>query len=200
MLDVICDAADEGVLGDVNGRLGMRVEGGVESMDGHSWGTYRLARSPDSYRYPDPPPGTYLSRSPDGGWPREWLLPLGVTDESLALRGATHTIAELVAAAAGGPVTATIRGRVVSGSGGAGYWNPLVDDGTARIVVACERRTVPISIGVGSDGEFDVVLESAAAPEPIVDDDPEFAAIANRLRPSVPTALARGARAVPKAD
>lgn len=197
LLHVVCDAADDDALKEVNGQLGVQRNEWVESLDGLAWSTYRLARSPSSYRYPDPPAGTYLSRFPDRDWPREWLLPLGVTPDSLVLRGPTHTISQLIAAAAEGAVEATIRGRVVTGSGGAGFWNPVVDDGTASIVVACDTRTVPISVGVGTDGEFDVLLETAAIPDPITDEDPAVAALANRLLPQLPTARALGARAVP---
>lgn len=109
MLDAVCDAAQEGALDEDNGRLGLRSGEWLESLNGSAWGRYRLARSPTSFQYPDPPPGSYLGRSADADWPRAWLLPLGVTDESLSLKGAAHAIAGLVAAAADGPVAATIR-------------------------------------------------------------------------------------------
>lgn len=197
MLDVVCDAADDGALVEMHGRLGLQKGDFVESLDGRAWSTYRLSRCPSTFRYPDPPAGTYVSRYPEPDWPRTWLAPLGVTAESLELRGATHTIADLVAAAARGPAQGTIRGRVVTGAGGAGFWSPIVDDGSGRIVVACDTRLVPISVGVGSGGEFDVLLETAATPEPLADDDPLVAAMANRLRPPLPVARALAARPVP---
>ena len=84
---------------------------------------------------------------------------MGVTPGTLALRGATHSIAELVAAAASGPVRGTIRGRVVSGVGTPGWWSPLVSDGSGQITVHCETRHLPVMVVVGSEGEFDVLLE-----------------------------------------
>jgi cell wall assembly regulator SMI1 len=196
MLHVVCDAAERDALAEVGDSFGLRTSDGVEPLDGSAWSAFRLSRCPGAYQYPDPPAGTSLSRFPEAGWPRAWLLPLGVTDESQALRGPTHTVAELIAAAAGGPVYGTIRGRAVTGAGGAGFWNPVVDDGSGRLVVACDTASVPLSIGVGLDGEFDVLLEDASPPDPITDDDPRVAALANSLRPQLPTALALAARPV----
>jgi cell wall assembly regulator SMI1 len=196
MLHVICDAAEDDALAEVGGSFGLRNGEWVEALDGSAWSAFRLARCPGAYQYPDPPTGTSVSRFPEADWPHAWLLPRGVTNASLALRGPTHTVAELIAAAARGPVYGTIRGRVVTGAGGAGFWNPVVDDGSGRLVVACDTASVPLSIGVGGDGEFDVLLEDASPPEPIVDDDPRVAALANRLRPLLPTAHALAARPV----
>ena len=200
LLDVVCDAAEAGLLGEHHGRLGLDTGDFAESLDGRAWDQLRLARCPGSFRWPDPPPGTYLSRGPVPEWPREWLVPLGVTDESLELRGATHTIEELVAAAEQAPIRGTIRGRVVTGSGGGGWWSPVVTDGTGEIVVSCETAVVPLTVPVGQEGEFDVVLESAARPEPIEDEDPRVVAIANRIRPVLPTARAIAARPIPGPD
>jgi hypothetical protein len=196
LLHVVCDAAEAGVLAERSGGLGLEQGGFTEAPAGRAWSPYRLARSPGSFQWPDPPPGTHLTRSATTDWPPEWLLPLGITDDSLAPRGATHTIAQLVSEAAEGPVQGTIRGRVVTGSGGAGWWNPVVNDGTGEIVVSCDATLLPVAVNVGQDGEFDVLLETAELPEPIVDEDPRLAAIANRLRPSLPTARASGARPI----
>lgn len=200
LLDVVCDAAQDGALTERDGRLGLRQGEWITALDGLPWDRYRLARSPGSFRYPDPPRGTHVSRDPDPDWPREWLVPLGVTDESLALRGRTHTVAQLITAAAQGPVRGTIRGRVVSGSGGGGFWHPVVDDGSGKLVVACDTALVPMSVGVGAEGEFDVLLETATTPEPVADEDPVVAALVNRLRPPLPTARALAARPVPPTD
>jgi hypothetical protein len=200
MLDVICDAAESDALAEMNGRLGLLNGEWIEPLEGRPWSEYRLARSPGAFRYPDPPAGTYASRSPEPNWPRPWLVPLGVTDESLALKGRTHTIAELIAAAAHGPVEATIRGRVITGAGGAGFWNPVVDDGSGSIVVVCDTRLGPLSVGVGGDGEFDIRLENWVTPEPITDEDPLVAAFASRVQPPLPTARALAARPMPKND
>jgi hypothetical protein len=191
LLDVVSDSAEEGVLSGTD--WGLRL-GECESLDGRVWGDRRLRRSPGAFRWPDPPAGTYFSCFPEPDWPRPWLKAVGVSDESLLLRGATHTIAELIAAAAYGPATGTIRGRVITGSGGGGWWSPVVSDGSAEMVVYCDTVLVPITPKVGQEAEFDVLLESAETPEPITDDDPLVAAAANRFRPLLPTAVARAAR------
>lgn len=198
LVDVVSDAAEAGVLVEQSGRLGLDSGEYLDALDGFAWSSWRLARSPGSFRSPDPPAGTLISRQPEPDWPREWLVSVGVTDESLALTGATHTIAQLISAATAGPVRGTIRGKVVTGAGGGGWWSPVVDDGTGRIAVSCDTRLLPISIVVGQEGEFDVLLESAHTPEPIVDEDPQVAAIANRLRPALPIAKASAARPIPE--
>jgi hypothetical protein len=193
LVDVVSDAAAAGALiAGAGDRLVLAET--QESLDGQGWSDLRLRRCPGSFRWPDPPPGTYLGRSPNPDWPRPWLTAIGITDESLTLRGATHTIAELIAAAASGQVAGTIRGQVITGAGGMGWWNPVVRDGSAELVVHCDTRLVPISPAVGQEAEFDVVLESSELPESITDDDPLVAAVANRFRPQLPTAVAQAAR------
>jgi hypothetical protein len=193
LIDVVSDAVEADALSAGHGDRLMLAET-EDSLDGRGWSDLRLRRCPGAFRWPDPPPGTYLGRSPEPNWPRPWLTAIGVTDESLTLRGTTHTIAELIAAAASGQVAGTIRGKVITGSGGAGWWNPVVRDGSAELVVHCDRSLVPISPAVGQEAEFDVVLESPDVPEPITDDDPLVAAVANRFRPQLPTAVAQAAR------
>jgi hypothetical protein len=198
LLDVVCDAAEEGVLSETQPGALRLAE--VESLDGRAWNDLRLRRCPGAFSWPDPAQGPFgdlpesLSRFPEPSWPRPWLAAVGIVEESLTLRGRTHTIAELIAAAASGPVTGTIRGRVVGGTGSGDWWSPIVSDGSAELVVRCERRLVPITPAVGQEAEFDVVIDSAQAPEPITHEDPHVAALANRLRPALPTSLARAAR------
>ncbi|MDQ1586500.1 MAG: hypothetical protein QOH80_1865 [Actinomycetota bacterium] len=195
LLDVVSEAAETGALSaGWGGRLVLTET--EESLDGRGWSALRLRRCPSAFRWPDPPPGTYLSRTPTSDWPRPWRSAVGVTDESLTLRGTTHTIAELIAAAASGQVAGTIRGRVVTGSSVADWWNPVVSDGSAELVVQCDRRLIPITPAMGQEAEFDVVLESPEVPVPITDDDPILVAMANRFRPLLPTAVAHAARLV----
>lgn len=194
LLDVVCDAAEGGVLREPwPGAL--RLEE-VESLDGRGWKELRLRRCPGTFNWPDPPPGTYLGAFPEPAWPRPWLAAVGVTEESLTLRGSTHTIAELIAAVASGPVTGTIRARVVTGSAGGGWWRPVVTDGSAELAVYCDTKLVPIAPAVGQEAEFDVLLSSAEKPKPVADDDPEIDPVANRFRLSLPTAVANAARPI----
>jgi hypothetical protein len=196
LVDVVCDAAEAGLLAQDHGRLGLRRGEDLLPPDGFPE-SLRLARCPGSFRLSDPPPGTYLSRMPDPGWPPEWLASLGVSPQALTLTGATHTIAGLIAEAGHGPVAATIRGRVTTGSGVDRSWNLVVDDGTARIVVSCEPSEVVFTVPVGDEAEFDVVLTSAQTPEPATDHDPRLAAVIERFRPSLPIAQARAVRPLP---
>lgn len=50
MLDVVCDAAEEGALTQMHGRLGLHRGEGVQSLDGRAWSRYRLARSPSAFQ------------------------------------------------------------------------------------------------------------------------------------------------------
>ena len=193
LVDVVCDAAEAGALHERDGRVGMLSDGHLDPLDGGAWQELRTARSPGSYRAPDPPPGTCLSSVPDPDWPQEWLLPLGVTQDSLALRGATCTVAELVATGGDVPVQGTVRGRVVTAAFVGGWWCPVVSDGTAELVVVCDTRLVPLVVGAGRTGEFDVVLQPAGA----TDEHAAAITAAGLAHPSRRTARGLAARPVP---
>lgn len=77
LLDVVCDAAEAGVLIEEWDSLVTR-EG--EPLDGHTWTEYRLRREPDTFRWPDPPEGSNIYFFPDPSWPRAWLLASGMTE------------------------------------------------------------------------------------------------------------------------
>jgi hypothetical protein len=77
------------------------------------------------------------------GWPEHWLRSAGIELRDREPLGVTHTIADLVAAAAEGPVEGRIAGRVVRlahlGDGALA----VVDDGTASLEVWCPTGLSP---------------------------------------------------------
>ena len=77
------------------------------------------------------------------GWPEHWLRSAGIDLRDREPLGVTHTIADLVAAAADGPVDGRIAGTVVRlahlGDGAL----VVVDDGTASLEVWCPAGLSP---------------------------------------------------------
>jgi hypothetical protein len=74
-------------------------------------------------------------------WPTHWLATSGIDLRDREPLGATHTIAELVAAAGAGVVTGRIHGEVIRLVGTAQETLVVVDDGTAVIDVSCPAGT-----------------------------------------------------------
>lgn len=190
LVEVVCDAADDGVLEELG--IGSLVLDEVESVSDRAWTDYRLRRCPTAWRYPDPPDGTELSRFPEHRWPRPWLLSIGVTDESQQPRGATHSIAELLGAAASGPVTGTIRGLVQSGAG----WDMVLRDGTGEIAVHLDPRRVPLPPELDGEVEVDAVLETADPFARFAGADPRVLAARHAEKPFLPMATGTAARKV----
>ena len=88
--------------------------------------------------------GAMLRISADpSGWPAHWLASAGIEPSSRTPLGATHTVAEIVAAAATGSVTGRIRGEIVQLAGIGGDRVVVVDDGTGRLGVWCPAGTSP---------------------------------------------------------
>lgn len=77
LVDVVCDAAEAGAL--VEQWYGLVTREG-DSLAGHTWTEFRLRRGPDTFRWPDPPPGSNIYFFPDPSWPRTWLLASGSTE------------------------------------------------------------------------------------------------------------------------
>jgi hypothetical protein len=77
-------------------------------------------------------------------WPAHWLAASGIDLRDRMPRGATHTNAELVAAAAGnGPVTGRIHGTVTVLVGSGAGTHVVVEDGTRPLEVWCPAGTSP---------------------------------------------------------
>jgi hypothetical protein len=102
--------------------------------------------------------------------PTRWQRQQGIDYETLALRGATHTIAELHDARRRGPVEATIIGEVRTAGGSLSGRLVVVDDGAETAEV-----WVPASVAnVGGNDvqtfEVDVAAEALTGPETSFDD------------------------------
>lgn len=92
-------------------------------------------------------------------WPEHWLEASRIDLRNRAPLGATHTIDELVAAAAAGPVTGRIAGTVTRLVGIGRDMVVLVDDGTRPVDVWCPAGTSPWGPVHKRRFEFEVTLE-----------------------------------------
>jgi len=92
-------------------------------------------------------------------WPPHWQRANGIRPEHLRLRGATHTIAEVLASPPGRELRATIAARVVNLAGGSSWTRARVDDGTGRMDVGCEPSATLLGPVVDRWYEFDVVVD-----------------------------------------
>ena len=102
-------------------------------------------------------------------WPTHWLATRGIDLRDREPLGATHTIAELVAAAGEGVVTGRIHGEVIRLIGTAQETLVVVDDGTAVIDVSCPAGTSPWGPVHGRRFEFEVTIEGPVEAPPDLD-------------------------------
>ena len=91
-------------------------------------------------------------------WPEHWQRANGLRPESLVLRGATHTVADVLASPAAVELRATIAARVVDLAGLGGAARVRVDDGTGRLDVACPVSTTLLGPRMRDWYEFDIVV------------------------------------------
>lgn len=90
-------------------------------------------------------------------WPAHWQEADNYTDETRALRGATATIAQLLArAATGTAVGGTVRGAVTALMGVGSDWRASVDDGTGVLDVWCPAAVCVYGPVIHHEFEFDV--------------------------------------------
>ena len=91
---------------------------------------------------PDPVHGTsrYIGRD-ILDWPEHWQRANGLRAEDLELRGATHTVADLLALTPDVPLCATIGARVMSLAASGAWTRVRVDDGSAQLDVSCPYQT-----------------------------------------------------------
>ncbi len=102
-------------------------------------------------------------------WPTHWLVTSGIDLGDREPLGATHTIAELVAAAGDGMVTGRIHGEVIRLIGTAHETLVVVDDGTAVIDVSCPAGTSPWGPVHRRRFEFEVTIEGPVDAPPDLD-------------------------------
>jgi hypothetical protein len=123
---------------------------------------------------PHPVHGTLLEIQ--GGikdWPKHWQLASGIRDEDLLPRGATHTIAELLASPPEAPLRATIAAQVTAVAGSGARWARVrVQDATGTLSVLCPPETTMLGPCWGMWYEFDVALEAGPRRRPA---DPDAA-------------------------
>jgi hypothetical protein len=102
-------------------------------------------------------------------WPAHWLAACGVDLRDREPLGATHSIADLVAAANEGIAAGRIHGEVIRLVGiGAGAL-VVVDDGTATLDVWCPAGTSPWGPAHRSRFEFEVTIERPVGAMPDLD-------------------------------
>lgn len=100
-------------------------------------------------------------------WPEHWVRASGL-DDVRELRGATTTIAQLLAAVAEGRDTrGTIHAHVVGLSGTAAGSRATIDDGTGRIDVWCPAAVCGYGPIMNREFEFDLAARPGTAPPTI---------------------------------
>lgn len=103
-------------------------------------------------------PSLRVSVDPSG-WPAHWLASAGIDPASRAPLGATHTVAELVSAAATSPVAGRIHGVIVHLAGIGGDSILVVEDGTGQLGVSCPAGTSPWGPASRQRVELEVTVE-----------------------------------------
>lgn len=114
--------------------------------------------------------------------PVRWQRAAGVDEASVALTGATHTIAELQAARREGTVTGTIVGHgATRGATGSGRLD-LVRDGTGEVEVWVPGSVPSLGPSGGGHAEYDVVAQRLDRSDQTLDDfDADHAEVISRV-------------------
>lgn len=99
-------------------------------------------------------------------WPEHWQRANGLLPDSLRLRGATHTVADVLGSPPAQEQRATIAARVVDLVGGGAGTRVRVDDATATVDVACPSNTTLLGPWIGDWYEFDIVVAPGARRRP----------------------------------
>jgi hypothetical protein len=102
-------------------------------------------------------------------WPAHWLVASGIDLRERTPLGATHTIAELVAAAAEGRATGRIHGEVIRLVGSGAGALVVVDDGTRTLDVWCPVGTSPWGPVHRARFELEVTIDGLVGELPDLD-------------------------------
>lgn len=102
-------------------------------------------------------------------WPAHWLVASGIDLGDREPLGATHTIAELIAAAGEGRAAGRIHGEVTRLVGSGAGALVLVDDGSTAVDVWCPAGTSPWGPVHRRRFEFEVTMEAPAEAPPDLD-------------------------------
>jgi hypothetical protein len=108
-------------------------------------------------------------------WPAHWLAASGIDLRDREPLGATHTIAELVAAAAEGRVTGRIHGVVTRLVGSGDGARVVVDDGSSPLDVWCPAGTSAWGPVHRTRFEFEVTIDGPVGAPPDLDSPHEQA-------------------------
>lgn len=114
-------------------------------------------------------------------WPTRWLEPQGIQPGEWFLKGATMTVAELQAARAHGPVTATLQGTVRVRSGSASGSVMAITDDTGEVTGRRPSSVHRFGDRRGSLCEVDVQAQQIDGPDTRDEDLSAGAAEARRL-------------------
>lgn len=104
-------------------------------------------------------------------WPQRWRDAEGITDEQIAPRGATHTIADFVEARHNGPVSGTIiAGRAGGGFGSGNGSRLFIQDETGELEVTIPSTVVQYGEKESGRFEYDITAIRWTGPEPTIRD------------------------------
>jgi hypothetical protein len=102
-------------------------------------------------------------------WPAHWLAASGVDLGTRVPLGATHTIAELVAAAGAGPAGGRVHAEVTRLVGSAAGALVVIDDGTRPLDVWCPAEASLWGPVHRTRFEFELTIEGPVGPPPDLD-------------------------------
>jgi hypothetical protein len=95
-------------------------------------------------------------------WPAHWQRAAGIEPHDIHARGATHTVAELLASDPATEIRATIAGLVSDLAGFGSDIRVRITDGTETIEILCPAPVTALGPVVGESFEFDVVIPAGA--------------------------------------
>jgi hypothetical protein len=99
-------------------------------------------------------------------WPVHWQRLSGIDPGDIRPRGATHSIAEVLASDSADPLEATIAGRVEDLAAWEGVTRVRVSDGTGVLAINCSAAVTALGPACGEEFEFDVIVPSGERREP----------------------------------
>jgi hypothetical protein len=91
-------------------------------------------------------------------WPLRWQRLSGIEPEDLKPRGATHTVAELLASDPARPLEATIAARVIDLGGSSDITRVRVSDGTGVMAINCPTAVTALGPSMSQEFEFDLIV------------------------------------------
>ena len=99
-------------------------------------------------------------------WPAHWQRASGIDPHDAEPRGATHTIADVLASDPASELRVTVAGRVMDLAGSGTSVRVRVSDGTGAIDISCRAGTTPFGLVCGNRFEFDVTVPAGERHKP----------------------------------